>query len=363
MTRVNILASGQSEETRVFLTPLFVNRSMLRDMGITFQVVREDADSLYDADCVFFENRLFRGWGRERQDEKAFELLEALKQRVGRVFWVDTTDGTGTTQFQLLPYVDGYFKTQILADKLAYTRSYYSGRIYFDYYHSRFGVSDSNPLSVVPAEASELSKIQLAWNDSLGDFGPWGHYIRKLNRYVPLPFFYSAKFAEPGERIVDVSGRFGTTYTSEIVSFYRQMVQQTLRTFGIATDKLSRRRYLKELRSAKLAVSPFGWGEPSYRDYDVIISGAALVKPDMSHLETWPALYVAGETYLPFKWDCSDLAEVLEDALEGDKWRDIALRAQATYRRHLFERQGREEFCNRVMDMVQFEPAVGTNSS
>ena len=327
---------------------------MLKEMGITFRVVHEDADSLYDADCVFFENRLFRRWGRERQDEKAFKMLEALKQRVGKVFWIDTTDGTGTTQFQLLPYVDGYFKTQVLADKLAYTRSYYSGRMYFDYYHSRYGVSDSNPLSAVPAEASEIGKIQLAWNDSLGDFGPWGHYTRKLNRYVPLPFFYSAKFAEPGERPLDVSARFGTTYASETVSFHRQMVQQALRTLGIATAKVSKRRYLRALRSAKLAVSPFGWGEPSYRDYDVIISGAALVKPDMSHMATWPDLYVAGETYLPFKWDCSDLAEVLEDALEGDKWRRVACQAQAVYRKYLFERQGREEFCNRFRDMVLF---------
>ena len=100
-----------------------------------------------------------------------------------------------------------------------------------------------------------------------------------------------------------------------------------------------------------MAVSPFGWGEPSYKDYQIVINGAALLKPDLSHMATWPDLYVAGETYLPFKWDCSDLEDVLEDALAGDKWRRIAGQAQAVYRKHL-ERPDREEFCERVQQMV-----------
>jgi hypothetical protein len=358
MTRVNILVSGQSEETRIFLTPLLVNRSMLKDMGITFRVVREYAGSLYDADCVFFENRVFRGWGRERQDEKAFELLEALRQRVDKVFWVDTTDGTGTTQFQVLPYVDVYLKTQILADKSGYTRPYYGGRIYTDYYHSEFGVTDTDDtFLVVPAKAADLSKIRLAWNDGLGDFGGWGHYVRRLSAYLPLPCFYSAKFSEIRQRSVDVSARFGVSYARETVAFQRQLAKTALDGIGVETDKLSRRAYMTELRNAKVAVSPFGWGEPSYRDYEVIINGAALVKPDVSHMTTWPDFYVAGETYSPFKWDCSDLADVIETTLEGDRWRRIAGQAQAFYRKYLFDRDGREEFCSRVRDLVLSTPS------
>ena len=353
MMRINIFTAKRSEESLIFLTPLLINRRMLREMGMNFRILYQEGDSLYDADCVFIENRLFRRWGREAQDEKAYALLERLRQRVDRVFWIDTTDGTGTTQFQLLPHVDGYFKTQILADKKEYTRSYYGGRVYTDYYHSRFGASDSDEsLSVVPARESELDKIRLPWNDSLGDFGPWGHYTRKLRFYFPVPLSYSAKFVAPGARPVDVTARFGTSYVRETVAFHREMVKGAVSALRVATDKVSKRAYLKELRAAKTAVSPFGWGEPSYRDYEVIINGAALVKPDMSHLDTWPELYVAGETYLPFKWDCSDLPEVLEGALEGDKWRRIAAQAQQVYRKYLFEREGREEFCNRVRDMV-----------
>jgi hypothetical protein len=47
----------------------------------------------------------------------------------------------------------------------------------------------------------------------------------------------------------------------------------------------------------KLIFSPFGWGEINYGDFEGILSGDALVKPAMSHLQTWPELYVEGETY------------------------------------------------------------------
>ena len=136
------------------------------------------------------------------------------------------------------------------------------------------------------------------------------------------------------------------------MAFQRQLVRKIADSLGFPTAKIPRPEYLTELRSCKVAVSPFGWGEPSYKDFEVIISGAALLKPDVSHMETWPDLYVAGKTYLPFKWDCTDLEAVIDRALTGDRWRDIAQQAQALYGRFLFGLEGRELFCNRFKEIV-----------
>ena len=152
---------------------------------------------------------------------------------------------------------------------------------------------------------------------------------------------------------MDVNARFSTRYSRDTVAYQRKLVQERLARIGVPTEKLPRPRYMRELGSSKVAVSPFGWGEPSYRDYEAVLSGAMLLKPDMSHVETWPDLYVSGETYLPFRWDCSDLEAVLGDALHDEKWRRIARRAQEVYRWHLFGREGREAFCRRVVDMVE----------
>jgi hypothetical protein len=354
MTRINFFISDRGTESLIFLTPLLVNRALLKDMGVTLGFFSREEDGLFDADCIFFENRVYRNWGREGQEDRVYSLLDRMKRRVDKVFWVDTTDGTGTTQFQFLPLVDGYYKTQILKQRLQYTKSYYGNRIYTDYYHAQFGVNDTDERhSVATAPESELSKIQPAWNDSLGDFGRWGKYVRRLRSYLPImPIFYSARFVPPQSRTIDVNGRFGASYRRETVAFQRSMVREKLSQLGVPTEKLLKKHYLRELELSKVAISPFGWGEPTYKDYETIISGAMLMKPDLSHIDTWPDLYREGETYLSFKWDCSDLGEVLEEALASDKWREIATEAQDTYRKYLFEPAGRQEFCNRLIKLA-----------
>lgn len=83
----------------------------------------------------------------------------------------------------------------------------------------------------------------------------------------------------------------------------------------------SAKKYWRELESAKVCVSPFGYGEVCWRDFEAIVSGAALVKPDMSHMTTAPDIFVPFETYVPVKWDWSDLSEKLKWLFEDEQRR------------------------------------------
>ena len=353
--KINILTVRHSADSRA-LTPIFVNRRPLGQLGMAIRIHHEDSPGLYDADCVLVDGRVYRRWGPGDSDKGMAELLERLNRRAGQVLWFDTTDGTGTTQFQFLPYVHKYLKLQMLKDTSLYRDRYYGGRLSTDYYHTRFGVDDTKTyVPPVPAPASEVHKIQVAWGHALADYGRWAPLLKRIRRRVPVPTRYTQRFVEPSSRTVKASFRFGTGYRRETVAFQRQLVRKTADALGFPTDKIPRPEYLKELRSCKVAVSPFGWGEPSVKDFEVIVNGAALLKPDLSHMETWPDLYLAGETYLPFNWDCSDLGAVIDEALAGDRWRELALRAQAAYRKYLFGDEAREEFCGRFQSIVSPE--------
>jgi spore maturation protein CgeB len=61
-----------------------------------------------------------------------------------------------------------------------------------------------------------------------------------------------------------------------------------------------------------MVLSPFGWGEVCIRDYEAVACGAMLIKPDMSHVHTNPDIFRANETYVPVKWDFSDLADKVD---------------------------------------------------
>ncbi|MDG2257360.1 MAG: glycosyltransferase [Paracoccaceae bacterium] len=84
------------------------------------------------------------------------------------------------------------------------------------------------------------------------------------------------------------------------------------------TDRVSQQDYYHEMLASRFIVSPFGFGELCWRDFESILCGSVLVKPDMSHVETWPDMFVAGETYVPVKWDFSDL-EVACAPLQHDE--------------------------------------------
>lgn len=72
---------------------------------------------------------------------------------------------------------------------------------------------------------------------------------------------------------------------------------------------MPRRAYLRELAASKLCFSPFGYGEVCWRDYEAVMCGSLLLKPDMSHVETDPDIFRAGETYVPLRWDFADLED------------------------------------------------------
>jgi hypothetical protein len=84
---------------------------------------------------------------------------------------------------------------------------------------------------------------------------------------------------------------------------------------------VSQKQYYRELGDSKIVLSPFGWGEVCFRDFEAILSGALLFKPDMSHLETFPNVYIPYETYIPLDWEGGDLLEKTKRYLEDEKER------------------------------------------
>jgi hypothetical protein len=71
-------------------------------------------------------------------------------------------------------------------------------------------------------------------------------------------------------------------------------------------DGVTLPRFIAEMKRSKLVFSPFGYGEVCWRDYEAVMTGAVLLKPDMGHVQTDPDIFVPWETYVPVAWDLSD---------------------------------------------------------
>jgi hypothetical protein len=347
-----------SQNLEGLLFPLYCNRRALQKQGVAvdFTVSQPEAVRVGGyALCV--SSRFFRRSWAGRQQE-IFDFLSQARTSFERIIWFDISDSTGTTQFSVLPFVDRYAKNQVLKDRRLYRQPWYGHRIFSDFYHRRFGVSDTQPqaahFDAVPGER-DLSRIVIGWNDGLAHYGYAGKWLARIWHRVPW-----AGRVCPGQwhsparnRPIALSCRIGDVYQRTTIAFSRKRIKQLLRDRNVPVDRLTRRAYFCEMEHSVAGISPFGFGEVCYRDFELVLSGAAMVKQDMDHLETWPNLWIKGKTYLDFKWDLSDLEEKIEFVFRSpEAVRDIAVQAQQMYRDALCSPAGREEFCRRFIALI-----------
>ncbi len=355
-TQVHILTPGFTSPNGVaFLFPLYVHRSRLSDLGIRFRCFTRHAPQVADCDALIIDSRFYlHRWARD--ERAALDEIAGYAERVGVVLYVDPSDSTGWLQSQVLPFVTRYCKPQLLKDRAAYLHPHYGDRIYADYYHRAFGVEDDEPVASRPvASADELAKLRVSWHSGLADHSLWGPARTGLRRHLPfdgLLAFPRSFTPVRRPRPVGVACRFGVAYERDTVAFQRRRIRETLRP-RLPTQKLGRRAYFAEMRAARIVVSPFGYGEITLKDFEALLCGALLVKPDMSHLDTWPDLFRDGQTIAAHRWDLSDVEGVLDAMLADDARREeMAERGQAHYRHHIASERGYDEFCVRFREIL-----------
>lgn len=64
-------------------------------------------------------------------------------------------------------------------------------------------------------------------------------------------------------------------------------------------------------------VSPYGHGEFSLKDYEIMMAGCVVVKPQAADYVSYPNFYVPGETVFSVNANFSDLGTVLLDILQN----------------------------------------------
>ncbi|MBL8806899.1 MAG: hypothetical protein JNN22_08645 [Rhodospirillales bacterium] len=352
--RVHLVTAGfETANGQGLLAPLIRLRQRLHGAGVDLRLLSAAGEAAADCDVLAIESRFLRGgWS----DGSALRTLESAASRNPALVYFDIHDSTGSLQPQVLPFVRRYLKNQLLRDRSLYRRAQYGDRLFTDFVHRKFGVSDADELTSEPvADAADLAKLGVSWNSGLADYGLGGIVRRELYRRTHLKFLIRRPvgFADPAaHRPIEIAFRMTRNYARATVAFQRVEVARLL---GVGAERRLRRpAFLRELERTRLAISPFGWGEINLRDYEACIAGAALAKPDMSHLETWPDLYVAGETYMPFRWDLSDVAETVMRAKDDPETTvAVAARAQARYRDAVASEAGDAAFVARFAGLIR----------
>lgn len=279
-------------------------------------------------------------------------LLKIAKKQSNTVIWLDTSDSCGTCKFDVLPYVDKYLKKQLYVDRSIYQREVWGGRLFCEFYHNLTGIEDtfvsSDKQGVLPL--NEMHKLGLSWNVGLGNL-----FDQKLNLFLHLKrrkkFF--KKYYHPLKNGFDIHYR--GSKKSPIAGYQRNMTSNILceiennLSIPDVSNQVSQKQYRKEIITSKCIVSPFGWGEICTRDFEAFLCGAILIKPNMSHLETFPNCFVENNTYVSTQWDFSDFKSKIFNSI--DQYNDvksIGLNGNVFYK-NCFSKDGKKCFVKHIL--------------
>lgn len=222
---------------------------------------------------------------------------------------------TSSPHFGVLPYVDLYIKRQTLRDVAQYQRDYAGGFVYADFVQGALGFDLGDWHFGSKPDPAHVHKLVSGWN--LGVCYR-NRMLLRLTDAARLPWRL---------RPIAVNRRVGSINRAGKQEWYQfsrgrllDEVEGLSKKFRMTgTGRASAKRYFAELGLSKITLSPFGWGEVCFRDYEAIACGSLLVKPDMAHLETSPDIYIPGETYVPIPWDFAGASEVCERYLRDPK--------------------------------------------
>ena len=258
----------------------------------------------------------------------AQNIFGAAKAAGVRTLLFDGDDDPSVLWPDVLDAADVCIKKHIYDDLDTYTRTFVGKSNLTDYCHRTFDVPFAD--NIIPwsggLRPEQIGKIVLGWNIAQDD------KIYNLAKDIPLQ-------ATEGPRDIDILCRASVPPGTWTYGMRHRAVEALSRITAryrihAPTDRVSQAEYYGEMLRARLSVSPFGFGEICWRDFESILCGSLLVKPDMSHLKTWPDLFAPFETYIPVAWDYSDLEEVCALYIANE---DARRRITATARLRLVE--------------------------
>jgi hypothetical protein len=306
-----LFVTHQNRIARSQIFPFYYFRSALRsELGVDFREVSLEEYEVHGAPFRDAELVFLQPWWNIERDRLQYLLRRIRDEHASAT--VVLLDSFAPLDLRLAQhvceFVDVYVKKQVFRDRSLYGQSTSGDTNLVDYYGKFFDLSYPPTRFVIPADF--MAKLLIGPGFASAD--------SMLSKFAKRA--YSA-----GKRPIDLHARLGGS-GEDWYGRMRQLARQEVKGLsGVRTASdgaVAKRQYLNELKASKLCFSPFGFGEVCWRDYEAVMCGALLIKPDMSHVETDPDIFQPYRTYVPIKWDFSDLGEKVNIYINDERARE-----------------------------------------
>jgi hypothetical protein len=304
-----------------------------RDLAVQYGVqIREvTLGAFMQGRCPWVERAdvvMLQTWFNVLPDEMA-RVLDRIHERCRpeRLVFLDSFSPTDLRLAASVgPHVDLYVKKHLMRDRSFYGKTTYGHTNLMEYCGKRFELEMEPTLYPIPDGFLDRLRVGPSFSTA---------------PYMLRRFLSNRPHAEP--KRIDLHARFATRGSDWYSAMRHEAVDAVAALGGLNVTSgvdVPRNAYMRELASSRMCFSPFGYGEVCWRDYESIMCGALLIKPDMAHVETDPDIFVADETYVPVAWDLSDFADKVHHYAAQHAERE-AICARAFERLHRYFASGR----------------------
>ena len=296
MIKVKIYELEKHRNETTFRPLLFVQNEF-RDIGIEF-VTDGNADFAFVGQASIINKKL----SLNESINKGLEFLKSVKEPYFIFDGQDAATLIGTYEVFKESEALNMFKICMYKDKNQYLNNYVNGRSYWG--DGNYKLND----------LEKVDKILLSHTNWLSTIKPnWYQYDH--NKEYDVSALFSPNIKTTIEHDVDQS----IHYNNHRQQLFKKLDPKYKTTKVENNIKYSLDEYYKKMFNSKIILSPFGFGELPPRDLESCMFGSVLIRPDVSHIETLPNIYVAHETYIPCKSDFSDLNEKIDYVLSDFK--------------------------------------------
>jgi hypothetical protein len=325
--------------------------NVIRTHANTVQEIDRLTANLHKPDILIFRPR----WTENQADVSMLCKKLRDRYRESKILMIDPFDQTTSKFFESLPYIDAMLKYQTLSDKNMYLKlSEFTGGIYLNQ-----KLKDEVDIDT-PKDWSVTSKVELGQQHKIvsGNFMIDTDIIRQIQNPLVSGFIRLKK------KNIDLFAHLSCGKRSEVIWYGEHRVKavermKKLSQYNISVEaeysgepRISSRIYNSRLLASKIVYSPLGWGELTMRPMEAIASRAMLIMPEMNHIDVFPNIFIPDKTYIPVKWDLSDLSEKCEYYINNDEKRiEIINNARKAF----FSEFTAEKFINRMQSIFNFQ--------
>ena len=294
------LCEIDKHRNEIAFRPYWRAKELFREVGIDLVLDDDSYDFAFIAQASFIDKQV----PLQQSIEQGIEYVSKFGSEVFLLDGQDSHSLIGTVEVLRATNVKVMFKNTLLKDLSQYKQGWVNGRMYW-------GAGDYS----VPYIDEVKDRLKLSGTNWLSTITPtWYNYSPNKTFDVSCMFSWGDNL---NHEYTNLTSPYYDNHRRELLERLEKTAYKVIRREK--GKKIPQQEFYQNMYNSKIVTAPIGYGEMAVRDIEAAAFGSVLLKPDMSHIDSYPFIYHDKETYVACKYDWSDVEEKIDYILTNYK--------------------------------------------